>query len=134
MGNRAKVHNWSSDKVFVYRNLHRKGVVYSLRSQSTGRVVGYSSDINLEDVRFRVGKAGQERVRREGKKYVHAGVVGRPHSLDTSFCIALPLDEKWVKVSYNPYKNDSFVRCDTGEAVFSAIKVRITQDGVFAVL
>jgi len=59
-------------RVFVYFNLHKK--VWSVRQ--SGKVVGHTEHIMLKDCRFLVGKKGRERVIREGKKNVHAGVSG----------------------------------------------------------
>ena len=63
----------------------------------------------LKDARFLVGKAGQARVRAEGRKNVHAGVSGLN-------IVNLPLrvrvdaySDDWRTVTYNPYRHDSFV-------------------------
>lgn len=52
-------------KVYIYRNLHRPGHVYSLRAmegEHRGRVVGYASSLFVEDAEFRVNEAGRQRV------------------------------------------------------------------------
>jgi len=119
-----------NNRVFVYRNLRFKdAVMWSLKSVKTGKVTGREPMVYLTDCDFKVSKAGQERVRRERKKYVHAGVQGVPAPMDLGVWL-----DAYVKVTYNPYKTDTFVRCDTGEAVFKAKKVLINKDGVFAVL
>lgn len=58
--------------VWVYRNLRDK--CYSLMQD--GRVVDRRPWVLLTGCRFRVRKAGRERVLREGHKNVHAFVVG----------------------------------------------------------
>jgi|688.fasta_scaffold00313_107 hypothetical protein len=113
--------------VFVYRNLHyRDKVVYSVRNESTKRVSFHSSLVYLYDVVFKVGKAGQSRVRKEKRKNVHAGVKGSlaPMGLDLWF-------GPFVQVRYNPYETGTFVRCDNGEPVHRAKKVLINEQGVF---
>jgi|TARA_R100001480_G_scaffold153832_1_gene157631 hypothetical protein len=57
----------------------------------------------LKDARFLVGQAGRKKVLREQKKNVHAGISGYivervPNVPD--FC---------TTVSYNPYKNETFI-------------------------
>lgn len=89
-------------RVFVYRNLHRK--CYSVRSMESGRVLFHVDEITLTDVKFRVGKAGRERVLRTRQKNVHAGVVG--------YIADVSLLGQSSKVTYNPYKYSSFVRSD----------------------
>lgn len=97
-------------RVFVYKNLHatrRNGgwTVYSIKAMEgpdKGRVIGHSSQIMLSDVTPKVSQAGRRRVLREGRKNVHAGLVGNLVHTD------------WVpfhgpRITYNPYKYDSFV-------------------------
>ena len=98
--------------VQVYRNLNRKFAsgkpVFSVRNDK-GLVEDHVASISLLDPVFRVSKAGNERVRKEKRKNVHAyvsGQLGRPagdlegYSLDRAY--------------YNPYKNEFFVN-DKGE-------------------
>jgi hypothetical protein len=59
-------------RVYVYFNLHKK--VWSVRQD--GRVIEHTKSIMLKDCKYLVGKAGRERVLREGRKNVHAGVSG----------------------------------------------------------
>ena len=67
--------------------------------------------LSLRDCKFLVGKAGQARVRREGKKNVHAGVSGYlledPCSVDRM--VWNGFYDKQVWVMYNPYKHETFV-------------------------
>ena len=57
---------------YVYFNLQRR--VWS--EQQAGKVIAHPEYVVLKDARFLVGKAGQARVRAEGRKNVHAGVSG----------------------------------------------------------
>jgi hypothetical protein len=86
-------------RVYVYFNLHKK--VWSVRQD--GKIVEHTKYIMLKDARFLVGKAGREKVLREQRKNVHAGVSGYivervPNVPD--FC---------TTVSYNPYKDKTFI-------------------------
>ena len=61
-------------KVKVYKNLTKD--TWSIQDYKTRKVIGYSDNIRLENAKFVVSKSGRQRVLREGKKYVHAFVVG----------------------------------------------------------
>ena len=69
-----KGHRDHDDWVFIHRNLHRPPY-YSIKSgRSGGPVIGYDTDIWLEDVTFKVQPGGRERTRKEMRRNVHAGV------------------------------------------------------------
>ena len=110
--------------VMVYRNLHSG--LWSVRQN--GIVVIHCNQIYLRDVTFRVQKGGQDRVRREGRKNVHAFVHGY-------ICNAAEIRSESLKLNpdnpdgcleycpayYNPYKVDTFVDMDNMErALLSA--------------
>lgn len=114
----------------VYRNLHYKDrVVWSGKSVKLGRVMFHLPVVLMQDCKFKVSKAGRERVLRERKKNVHAGVVGTltPFTIET-------WADPWVRVKYNPYKGPTFVRVDNGEPIFEAKKVLIDENGVRCIL
>ena len=93
-------------RLYVYWNLHKK--TWSVRQ--SGKIVGHSDLVFLKDCRFLVGKAGQERVRREGKKNVHAGVSGYL-AMNAEFYNAVYHNtDRDCFVMYNPYKHDTFVQ------------------------
>ena len=97
-------------KVFVYKNLHatRKNggiTVYSVKALNgpdKGRVIARSSHVMLGDVRPKVSQAGRRKVLREGRKNVHAGLVGTLIHMENQ-----PFHGE--KITYNPYKYESFV-------------------------
>ena len=105
---------------YVYFNLFTK--TWSERVK--GKVVGHDRVIYLKDARFLVAKAGRDRVRREGKKNVHAGVSGVRVALDRMRgpikMSAWKREAGWVRVTYDPYKYDSFVNAESGERIDSA--------------
>ena len=90
-------------RLYVYWNIQKK--TWSVRQ--SGKVVGHTGLIFLKDCRFLVGKAGQERVRREGKKNVHAGVSGYL-AMNGEFHRQQADRDCWVM--YNPYKHDTFIQ------------------------
>jgi len=97
-------------RVYVYFNLHKK--VWSVRQD--GRIVEHTKHIMLKDARFLVGQAGRKKVLKEKRKNVHAGVSGYivdrvPNVPD--FC---------TTVSYNPYKNETFINFATERSILWA--------------
>lgn len=111
--------------VDVYFNLHRK--CWSVRDRRTRRVIAHVAQIVLSDVTFRVSAAGNARVRREGKKNVHAFARGTVVSIGNLFTI-----EQAVPVTYNPYKYTTFVNADTERPVHSALLAGFTGRSVLA--
>jgi hypothetical protein len=93
------------EQVFVYRNLHRD--CWSVRSKKTGLVIAHVQGLTLHDAKFKVSEAGRQRVLREQKKNVHAGIEGR---LQRHQSYLSPASE----VTYNPYRAGTFY-CRFGE-------------------
>lgn len=115
------------ERVRVYRNLNRRGPagepVYSVVDVATGRVVAHVMRIRLREVVFRVGLAGRARVRREKRKNVHAGLVGRPCATTGA---VLP-----CRAWYDPYTVDTFVdRDDPSMPVLAACEALLDESGV----
>ena len=94
-------------KVFVYWNLHKATwSIKALEGPQKGRVVQHSKYVCLTNARGKVSEAGRQRVFREGRKNVHAGIVGEW----SPFTFAHGIPPR--KVTYNPYKYTSFVYAD----------------------
>jgi hypothetical protein len=94
----------TSKRVQVYWNLHRQ--CYSVRQ--SGRVIGHTDQILLNDVRFNVAPAGRDKVRATGVKNVHATVSGY---VDDDMFDYLMIDcNDHDYVAYNPFKYDQFVK------------------------
>jgi hypothetical protein len=98
-------------KVFVYYNL-RKHVwsVKALEGPDKGRVIAHNRYVILRNAYGKVSQAGRERVLREKRKNVHAGIVG-----EMDFGTAVGIPQTLYKVTYNPYKYDSFVYAGSEE-------------------
>ena len=90
-------------KVKVYKNLTKD--TWSIQDYKTRKVVGYSEDIRLENAKFVVSEKTRQRVIKEGKKYVHAFVVG---DLVDTIDKYWKLTELYETVRYNPYMFDFF--------------------------
>lgn len=96
-------------KYYIYWNFHKK--MYSVRYK--GRVIGHTKSLVAFDVKLQVSQKGREKVLREKRKNVHAYVVAKDILSDMS------VRGEPTEVSYNPYKNDSFVDTN-GKSVDSA--------------
>lgn len=86
-------------RVFIYWNFNKK--LWSIRSMETGRVIDRRTHACITDCTFKVSAAGRQRVLRDRRKNVHAGVVGMLTTVDAE----MPT----TPVSYNPYKYETFI-------------------------
>lgn len=107
------------DKVFIYYNLHKK--MFSIKSLKSGLVIGHTLSLTLRNATFKVSEKGRQRVLKEKRKNVHAGVVGYIDS-DTLTNALTGLS----CATYNPYKFSSFVDKETQEALSDARTVKLT--------
>lgn len=107
-------------RVFVYFNLHKK--VWSIKAldgDNKGKVIARLPSVSLTDAIFKVSEAGRQRVLKERRKNVHAGVVGylAPEA-------EIPIQAKLVR--YNPYLRGEFFD-DNGSTITTAKHVRLTE-------
>ena len=107
--------NVLNKNVEVYYNLHKK----CLSVRKRGLVIDHVSSILLKNAQFVVQPAGRKRVLKEKRKNVHAYVRGERVAV-ASF------DGKSERITYNPYKNKSFVSVETGKPVYKKAIVAIT--------
>ena len=113
-------------KARVYWNLHKK--CWSVQNRQTGKVELHAYHVVLADAGFTVRKAGQERVRKEGKKNVHAFAVGDAMAAEQDIRYAFQIPKQARPVTYNPYVNDTFVYRDTGAPVSGCACVLMVTD------
>ena len=109
-------------RVFVYFNLHRKCFsIKALEGDRKGRVVAHSTTVVLEGCKFKVSEAGRQRVLREKRKNVHAGVTGTwiDGDIRDEKCFEF-LGTVGRQVTYNPYKYSSFIIKATEQTVDKA--------------
>lgn len=112
-------------RVFVYFNLHRKlWSVKALSGENKGRVIGHYRFVEVSSPRLKVSEAGRQRVLREGRKNVHAGVEGVLLTCDPQSASAPP-DYPMHRVTYNPRKYATFVRADDASPAQHAVFVRM---------
>lgn len=115
-------------KVFVYFNLHKRVFsVKALEGKEKGRVIGHRTMLAIDSPTFKVSEAGRQRVIREKRKNVHAGVVG----FLTSSYDWTKEDVTWERVMYNPYVFSSFVTAPLANPIHNARFARLSiHDGV----
>jgi hypothetical protein len=111
--------NIIGQKVMVYYNLHK----HTFSVQKSGIVVLHADFVKLSNVEFRVRKGGLEKVRKEKTKNVHAFVIGTLEDYCEYPCDNIPEDSEGEIISYNPYKNDSFVIKSTQDPIFHGDEV-----------
>lgn len=104
-------------RVEVYYNVHKDCLSY----RRPGGRVQHAQAVTLENVTFAVQPAGQAKSRQLGKKTVHAFVRGELVALDDE---ATPILDA-QRVTYNPFRYDSFVECQTGAPITSCKRVTI---------
>lgn len=115
-------------RVMVYFNLHRKCLsVKALDGERKGRVVAHAKMVVLHNATFKVSEAGRQRVIREKRKNVHAGVVGELFMIDGHMGVLDLVEKLYSPVKYNPYKFDSFVHTVNETPVHNAKRVVIAS-------
>ena len=118
-------------RVYVYFNLHKK--VFSVRAlegENKGRVVAHVNRILIDEPVFVVSEAGRQRVLREQKKNVHAGVRG----IWTAWVDGIEAWDHLTPVTYNPYLYSSFVEKSTLAPVHKATFAVLDNKRIFAEL
>jgi len=126
--------------VSIYRNLHN-GLI-SIKSASSGLVLGHAQSVDIAWADFVVNEAGRQRVLKDRQKNVHAYVKGlllntrgfksyKGRSLGPVYG-ALDTIHKVTIVSYNPYKAPHFVIKGTSDKVSKASLCTVSHDGTIA--
>jgi hypothetical protein len=106
-------------KVMVYYNLHKKTFSVSYDN----KVIIHADYVKLGDVEFRVRTGGRNRVRSEKQKNVHAFVIGNLLEYCEYPCDNIPNPPSNNIITYNPYKNETFVYKDGGQPIYTAKEV-----------
>jgi hypothetical protein len=87
----------------VYFNLHKRLFSVTQKNERNNwAVIAYTNYIQLKNVKFIVSEAGRQRVLREKRKNVHAFLEGFR-------CYVLANHFHPRRITYNPYKSDSFM-------------------------
>jgi hypothetical protein len=106
-------------KVMVYYNLHKKTFSVSYDN----KVIMHADYVKLGDVEFRVRTGGRNKVRAEKQKNVHAFVIGNLLEYCEYPCDNIPNPTSNNIITYNPYKNETFVYKEGGEPIYAAKEV-----------
>ena len=133
-----------NERVEVYYNLHKH--VLSVRQH--GRVIMHTPCVELNDVTFAVQPAGRNKVIKEKRKNVHAFVRGNlvnSESKRIGKCFALNNSEieslrwlytwnpHWERVTYNPYKYETFVYSESKEPIYNSDRVIVDGRSIWVV-
>jgi hypothetical protein len=106
-------------KVMVYYNLHKKTFSVSYDN----KVIMHADYVKLGDVEFRVITGGRNKVRAEKQTNVHAFVIGNLLEYCEYPCDNIPNPPSNNIITYNPYKNETFVYKEGGEPIYAAKEV-----------
>lgn len=109
--------------VYIYRNLTRKGVWYSIKQG--GQVKAHALQVHLVDCEFIVNINSRDKVRVTGKKFPHAYVKG---TINTA---QYHLDLIPERIIYNPKVNNWFISELTGENIYYSPIVMCGPNGVY---
>ncbi len=110
-------------RVYVYRNIRKN--CWSVKDVQTRKVISHVEALFLKNCSFKVSEAGRQRVLRDKRKNVHAGIVGE---------IAAP-EQCITPIGYNPYVAPTFLTKVRVQPVYDAQHVELAKDGqVFAKL
>ena len=128
---------------FIYFNLHKK--CFSIRHN--GFVVAHATTVVVDEATTKVSETGRQRVLQERVKNVHAGVVGTVLKFNgvatergktmgwVDGCLpnSCELIEKaqMRRVSYNPYKRDTFFYVDTDESFVEAGRLLMSERKIY---
>lgn len=134
-------------QVSVYKNLNKGCLsIRACEGPHKGRVIAHASDVALSAVRFHVGKSGQTRVQKTGHKNVHAFVtgsligwqgepfgVGRDFLQSPSWSATASVigreSVNWPSFTYNPYRDDGFVKRGTSDIIEAAHMAYLNSAG-----
>lgn len=106
--------NCSTIRVFCYWNLHKElWSIKALEGPLKGRVIARQHAVLLRDAQGKVSEAGRQRVLREQRKNVHAGIVGE-WVTEWLPGIASQITLIGDRVTYNPYKYTEFIHTVDG--------------------
>ena len=120
------------EKYFVYYNLHKH--LFSCKNRKTGLVNKdmYSTALKLSNCEFKVSEKGRQRVLKEQRKNVHAGVVGNVVAINITIDDLDNTLNELTQLTYNPYKYNSFVVKKTEQPVKFAETVYLVNKRIYA--
>ena len=116
----------TTKKVFVYKNLHKD--CWSIKQG--GLVKAHALYLTLYETHFVVNKKGRDRVLREKRKNVHAGICGYISHPEPSYATWDDGEVDLIEITYDPYKYRSFVNVSNGKPVWFSPYVKMNPSKV----
>ena len=113
-------------KVFVYKNLH-KGC-WSIKQD--GLVKAHATELTLYGCNMKINRKGRERVLREKRKNVHAGIKGYLRDVELERVWGDLPEDQFTEITYNPYKHSSFVQTEDSAPRWFAIIAKLEEKRV----
>lgn len=123
----VKGKHFDGERVAVHYNLHRCKVGSAPTKDEScfvvrqkGKVMGYVPSIAIENADFKVQPGGLKAIRAKKQRAVIAYIQGTgrdPNAADIKRKIA---SGQAVPVCFNPFRNESFVNCETGKPIRKA--------------
>lgn len=110
----------------VYRNLNRKGRVYSIRQN--GKVVAHTTAICIKDCEFIVNGSGKSRAINTMQRNVHAFVRGL--YCTSGMGTSAERNDLPVSISYNPYLEKGFHNKSSGNELKGARFCIANEEGL----
>jgi hypothetical protein len=117
--NNSETEDFTGKRVMVHYNLHKHTFSVTYKN----KVILHADYVKLSDVEFRVRPGGNDRVRKEKSKNVHAFVIGTLLDYCEFPCDKIPDESNENIVTYDPYKYNSFVYKSSKEPVYNAKEV-----------
>lgn len=118
----------------IYRNLHKSEYTVQHYIKGVGwRKLFGAKNISCINVKFKIYESGRQRVISEKKKNVHAFVIADDvFELDTCNQAAYNrvYEHNPRKVTYNPYKYNSFVYANTGSPIETCDYAIMSDHGI----
>jgi len=112
--------------VDVYKNLNNGK--WSVLDRKTRLLYQHADQFVVRNATFAVQPAGRQRVIKDERKNVHAFVRGE---YGADHFDGLNKADFPIRISYNPYKADHFIKTDTKEKVTEADIVLLDTDGAW---
>lgn len=106
-------------KIRVYYNVRKDKLSVQQKVNGKWKVTRYEDIVLMEGATFKVSESGRQRVLRDKRKNVHAFIEGEECPLIPVNCLYRDI------VTYNPYRDETFVASYYGKPVDAAEYVRI---------
>ena len=90
----------------------------------------HAGNVTLYNVTMKVNRKGRERVLREKRKNVHAGMQGLLKDAELELVWSDLPEDQFDEITYNPYKYSSFVHVKDGSPRWFGIIAKLEEKRV----